>query len=113
MQAQFLPNGYQSPDLRGIWGCDPILPMVLTFIIVPIGLAILCIALDSIGRILRGNASSRSNVRLAKNRFEVAQQPQTVVRLEWRRRTLRHPKANGVREFPRRHRWGARRPRER
>lgn len=45
MPEQLLPNGFQSQDSTGIWGRDPVLVVVLTFIIVPIGLAILCKAL--------------------------------------------------------------------
>jgi len=109
MPEQLLPNAFQSQDYSGIWGGDPVLAMVLTFIIVPIGLAVLCIALDSIGRLLRKNTSSRLADRTVRNRFEPAQQLQTAARFKSRRYTLRHPKANAGSEFRRRHRRRARR----
>jgi hypothetical protein len=103
MPEQLLPNAFQLQDSSGIWRCDPVQAMVLAFIIVPIGLATLCITLGSIGRLLRRDTSSRSAVRTAGNRSELAQQLETAVRFKSGRSMLRHPKANAGSEFCRRH----------
>ena len=77
MPEQFLPNVFQSRDSPGIWGFDPLLAMPLAFIIVPIAIAILLLALQACGRLLRGKTSGRRATSQPRSRFELLQQPQT------------------------------------
>ena len=104
MPDQILPNGFQPQDSPGIWGWDPALVMALSFVIVPIALAILVLAFQAVGRLLRGNASSPSAPALANDRFELIQRHRPIPRLEVRRYTAPRLKANTIWQFCRRRR---------
>jgi len=114
MPQQFLPNVFQSQESSGIWGFDPILAMVLAFILVPIALAILFLALQACGQLLRGSACGRPAIRQAKDRFEVLPQLRTAAGLVERLRyTARQPNPRAVCQCRRRYRPTFQRARER
>jgi hypothetical protein len=74
-QQLFLPGVLQLSDSWGIWGFDPGLALVLAFIAVPISLAMVFLALDACGRLLRGGAGGRrSATSQPKHRFQVIRQ---------------------------------------
>jgi len=111
MPEQYVPNVFQSDDSVGIWQFDPGLAMILAFVIVPIAMAILCLALQACGRLLRGGAAGRLATSQAKNRFEVPQHLQTAARLERRRCTAPQLKAHAAYQFRRIRRRRRHRPR--
>ena len=113
MPEQFLPDVFQSQYSSGIWGCDPILLMILSFTIGPIAIAFVVLTLGALGRLLRGGDSHQSTTRLPENRFKVVQQPQTRAGLERLKKTGPDLNGNAVRQFRRRLGGGAPRTGER
>lgn len=113
MPEQLLSDVFQSQDSWGSWGFDPILVMVLAFTVVPIIIAILALACGILGRFLRGDGFNQSGISPATNPLAIERQSPTAVRRAWYRDTAPHLTANAIRQFPRRHRRSARRPRQR
>jgi hypothetical protein len=99
MPQQFFPYVFQSHDPSGIWYSDPALAMVLAFILVPIGLAIVWLTIELIGRLLRENPSIQAPRTPSRNRITATQRLQIPARLDWRRHAPRHPKVSRARAF--------------
>src|ERR1700730_18656152 len=104
MPEQFFPAVLQAQDSSEIWGWDPVLVMVMSFIVVPIALAVLVLTLGALGRLLRGDGSCQSPTRLPENRFRVVRQLHTDTRLERRRYLAPQLRVNTVCEVRRGHR---------
>ena len=113
MPEQLFPNEFPQVGSPDFLGFDPVLVMVLSFIIVPVGLAVLVLTVGAVGQLLCGNASSPSTAGLHRNRFDVAQRFQTETRFERRRFAASQLRPNAARHFRQSHRRGARRMRER
>ena len=98
-----MPEQILLQDLAGIWA-NPILPMVLAFIVVPIGLALLCVGSAYMGQILgRGIPCVRQGGRDRK-RLRVPHRPRGVYRPHrWRNG---HRETNGMFAFRRGRRGG-------
>lgn len=113
MPEQFLTDVFQPQDPSGTWGLDPVLMMALSFVIVPIAIAILVLILGVLGRFLRGDGSHHSTTRPAENRLKMVEQFQTTARLEGRRRMAPRPDEHTVCSLRPRDRQRARRTRDR
>jgi len=95
MPAQFspiVPNTFQSLDSAQLWTCDPVLVIVLAFVLVPIGLAILMLVLQAFA-LLSSNTSCRRNTRNVVHRAGVLRSTRSTSRLNWRSSGQRKGKA--------------------
>ncbi len=113
MPDQLFPNEFPQSGSPDFWGFDPVLVMVLSFIIVPVGLTVLVLIVGTVGRLLCGNAGSQSTVGPFRNRFDVLHRFQTETRFERRRFAASQVRPNAARHFHQTHRRGARRIRDR
>ena len=98
-----MPDRILLQDLTGIWA-NPILPMLLAFIFVPIGLAFLCVGSAYVGQILSRDASSRQ-FGVDRKRLRVPHRPRGVYRPH-RWRNDRHPESHVALAFRRGGRGG-------
>jgi hypothetical protein len=109
---ELFPNEFPSQSSSDIWGFDPVQVMMLLFIIVPIGIAVLVLTFGTLGRLLSGSRSSESIATTAKKRFDVSRRLQTETNLVGRRLMASRLNDSAVCPFHRRHRLTIRQTRE-